>query len=619
MLQDSDLISIQEVRTKVDLAHTAFLQYRRFTQDQVDTIVEAMAAAARSEARRLAELAVEETGMGNAQSKLAKNLLCADLLPRRIRGMRTIGILRELKEERIIEIAEPVGVVAAILPTTNPTSTAIYKTIVSLKAGNAVVMSPHPRAKRSTCATVDLLHTAAVQAGAPSDLIQCINNATMEGTNALMRHPRTGVILSTGGSGIVRAAYSSGKPAFGVGPGNVPVLIEESADVPDAVAKVIDGKSFDYGTVCSSEQTIVAPASLRDSILSELKARKAFLCTAEQGKALARILLDAKLIVTAECVGQSPQKIAHMAGFEVPADTTILVAEIAGVGKQHPLSAEKLSPVLAVYFVPDFAAAMNACEGILRFGGLGHTCVIYSKDDARILEYGRRMPAFRVLVNTPSPQGSTGITTNVMPSMTLGCGAMAGNITSDNVGPQHLLNIKRIAYAVRKPEEAFPMPPPLAKPEVRSAVMGNVDKQVIVSAVERFLSTKGISVAPPVAPSNPAPAAKPDARSIATQVVDRFLGVRAEPSSKPIASTCGCALPSAPKPAAEPVAAPVPPPPPPKPAEPAITITDFVCESDVRTAMRQSSKIYIGPKTIITPSARDLAGQHDILVMAKRS
>jgi acetaldehyde dehydrogenase (acetylating) len=434
----------------------------------------------------------------------------------------------------------------------------------------------------------------------------------MEGTNALMRHPRTGVILSTGGSGIVRAAYSSGKPAFGVGPGNVPVLIEESADVPEAIGKVIDGKSFDYGTVCSSEQTIVAPASLRDSILSELKTRKAFLCTPEQGKALARILFDDKLIVRAECVGQSPQKIAGMAGFDVPADTTILAVEIAGVGKQHPLSAEKLSPVLAVYFVPDFSAAMSACEGILRFGGLGHTCVIYSKDDARILEYGRRMPAFRVLVNTPSPQGSTGITTNVMPSMTLGCGAMAGNITSDNVGPQHLFNIKRIAYAVRKPEEAFPMPPPSpSKPEVRSAVIGNVDKQVIVSAVERFLSNKGFSVAPA-----PAPPPKADSKAIATLVVDRFLGVRAEPASKPVESRCGsCALP-APAKQAEPVAAAAPLP---KPAEPAITITDFVCESDVRVAMRQSSKIYIGPKTIVTPSARDLAGQHDILVMAKRS
>lgn len=616
MLQDSDLISIQEVRTKVDLAHAAFLQYRGATQEQVDAVVEAMAAAARAEARHLAELAVEETGMGNAQSKLAKNLLCADLLPRRIRGMKTIGVLRELKEERVIEIAEPVGVVAAILPTTNPTSTAIYKTIVSLKAGNAVVLSPHPRAKRSTCATVDLLHRAAVQAGAPPDLIQCINNATMEGTNALMRHPRTSVILSTGGSGIVRAAYSSGKPAFGVGPGNVPVLIEESADVPEAVGKVIEGKSFDYGTVCSSEQTIVAPSSLRDSILSELKARKAFLCTPEQGKALARVLLNDKLIVTAECVGQSPQKIAQMAGFEVPSDATILAVEIGGIGKQHPLSAEKLSPVLALYFVPDFQAAMNACEGILKFGGLGHTCVIYSKDDARILEYGKRMPAFRVLVNTPSPQGSTGITTNVMPSMTLGCGAMAGNITSDNVGPQHLLNIKRIAYAVRKPEEAFPMPPPSSKSEVRSAVIGNVDKQVIASAVERFLSSKGISVGATAPAGNPAP--KLDAKAIATQVVDRFLGTRPEPEAKQVASRCGaCAMP-APQAAAA-VAPTVATPEPPKAPEPSITITDFVCESDVRVAMRQSSKIYIGPKTIITPSARDLAGQHDILVMAKRS
>jgi acetaldehyde dehydrogenase (acetylating) len=305
-----------------------------------------------------------------------------------------------------------------------------------------------------------------------------------------------------------------------------------------------------------------------------------------------------------------------MAGFEVPPDTTILVVEIEGVGKQHPLSAEKLSPVLAVYFVPDFAAAISACEGILKFGGLGHTCVIHSKDDARILEYGRRMPAFRVLVNTSSPQGSTGITTNIMPSMTLGCGAIAGNSTSDNVGPLHLLNIKRIAYAVRSPEDAFPMPVE-SNSEVRSARIGNVDRQVIVSAVEKFLSSKGISVPQPASPISPVPAVAPkqDSRSIATQVVDRFLGVRPQPSS-PVASTCGCALPPPPK-----QAEPAPPPatPPVKAPEPSVTIADFVCENDVRAAMRQSSKIYIGPKTIVTPSARDLAGQYDILVVAKRS
>ncbi|HUQ94031.1 MAG TPA: aldehyde dehydrogenase family protein, partial [Bryobacteraceae bacterium] len=558
MLQDTDLVSVQEVRTKVDRAFAAFHEYRKFTQEQVDAIIEAMASAARAESPRLAELAVQETGYGNVPSKLAKNLLCSDLLPRRIRGLRTIGVIAERKEEKIIEIAEPVGVVAAILPTTNPTSTAIYKTIIALKSGNAIVLSPHPRAKSCTCATVDVLHRAAVGAGAPSDLIQCINNATMEGTNALMRHARTGVILSTGGSGIVRAAYSSGKPAFGVGPGNVPVCIEQSAEIAEAVRKVVEGKSFDYGTVCSSEQAIVTLHTLRDKVLAELKARKAYLCSAEQGKALAKVLLNDKLVVNADCVGQPPQKIAQMAGFQVPPETTILAVEIEGIGKQHPLSAEKLSPVLALHFVPDFAACVDACEAILKFGGLGHTCVIYSQDDARILEYARRMPAFRVLVNTPAPQGSTGITTNVPPAMTLGCGAIAGNITSDNIGPMHLLNIKRVAYEVRTAEEAFPMPSQDA-PAARGA---------IVSAVEKYLANRGLTVA------------KPPASTLAASVVDRFLNDRRGPvpAAPASPSTCGSCPPAAP------IAAP--PVPSPAPASAAsVPIVDFVCEDDVRVAM----------------------------------
>src|SRR5580704_13185272 len=219
MIEDKDLLSIQEVRTKVEKAYAAWQKYRSYTQEQVDAIVERMAAAARANAKRLAELAVEETGYGNAKDKYVKNLLCCDWLPRRMRGMKTIGILRELPDEKIVEMAVPVGVVAAILPTTNPTSTAMYKTLVSLKAGNAIVISPHPRAHRCTCETAAVLHQAALEAGAPEGLIQCVDNATMEGTNALMRHERTGVILSTGGHGIVKAAYSSGKPAFGVGPG----------------------------------------------------------------------------------------------------------------------------------------------------------------------------------------------------------------------------------------------------------------------------------------------------------------------------------------------------------------------------------------------------------------
>ncbi len=267
-LQDKDLLSIQEARTKVDKAYAAWRKYRSFSQEQVDAVVERMAAAARANARHLAELAVEETGYGNAKSKYIKNLLACDWLPRKLRGMKTVGIVRELADEKVVEIAEPVGVVAAILPTTNPTSTAIYKTLISLKAGNAIVISPHPRAFNCTCSTAAILYQAAIEAGAPEDIIQCIETATMEATNALMKHPRTSVILSTGGAGMVKAAYSSGKPAYGVGPGNVPALVDTSADVEDAVARVVEGKSFDYGTVCSSEQAIVAESGLRDRILS---------------------------------------------------------------------------------------------------------------------------------------------------------------------------------------------------------------------------------------------------------------------------------------------------------------------------------------------------------------
>ncbi len=286
MLHDSDLLSIQEVRTKVEKAYAAWQNYRSYSQEQIDAIVERMGEAGRANAERLAQLAVEETGMGNVPDKIWKNLLNADLLPRTMRGMKTVGILREIPDKKLVEIGEPMGVIAAILPTTNPTSTAIFKTLISLKAGNAIVITPHPRAKRCTCETANVLYEAARQAGAPEDVIQCIQHATMEGTTELMKHRRTGVILATGGGGMVRAAYSSGKPAFGVGPGNVPVLIDTSADVKDAVAKVVSGKAFDYGTVCSSEQSLVAEESLRSQILQELKSNKAYIATPEQGKAL---------------------------------------------------------------------------------------------------------------------------------------------------------------------------------------------------------------------------------------------------------------------------------------------------------------------------------------------
>jgi acyl-CoA reductase-like NAD-dependent aldehyde dehydrogenase len=581
MLEDKDLVAIQEVRTKVEKAYAAWQKYRGYNQAQVDAIVERMAAAGRANAERLAALAVEETGYGNVKDKIAKNLLNADLLPRKMRGMRTIGLLREIPEERIVEYAVPVGVVAAILPTTNPTSTAIYKILISLKSGNAIVLSPHPRAVRCTCATADLLYRAALEAGAPEDIVQCLGHASLDGTNALMRHERTGVILSTGGHGIVRAAYSSGKPAFGVGPGNVPVMIERTADIPDAIAKVIEGKSFDYGTVCSSEQAIVVEDVLKDRVLAELKAGKAHFCSADQKQALAKLLVTPNWTINPACVGQAPTKIAAMASFTVPPETSILVVELDGIGKQHPLSMEKLSPVLALYWVKDFASGMNICESLLRFGGLGHTCAIYSADDARIREYAQRMPANRVLVNTPTPQGSTGITTNVFPSMTLGCGAAAGNITSDNVGPQHLYNIKRLAYAVRTAAEAFEAP----------AGQPAAQKPLAADIVDRFLTRR--------------------------RADDRFVSSASSESQRQ--TTKGDGLPhgssALPEPQRQTERQTTKDDDPPHAPPPPQTV-DFVCEEDVRNAIKHSHKIYIGPRTIVTPAARDLASPGDILVLA---
>ncbi len=566
MLNEKDLASVEEARSKVDEAYKAWLTYRKFTQTQIDTVVESVAAAARAAARRLAELAVAETGMGNVEDKIAKNMLSADLLPKAIRGLKTVGVLRELPDQRITEIGVPQGVVAAICPTTNPTSTVIYKTIIALKSGNAIVLSPHPRARQATCETAALLAEAATAAGAPEGLIQCVTNSTLESTTALMKHPKTGVILATGGAGMVRAAYSSGKPAFGVGPGNVPALVDASADLPLAVERIVSGKKFDYGTVCSSEQTLVAERSLRERILAELTRQRAFLLNDEQRQAIEKTLFAHGTTVRADCVGQSPQKIAQLAGITVPADATILCAEIHGVGKEHPLSAEKLSPVLALLFTPCFDTALDACEAILQFGGLGHTSVIHALDEAQVRRFGLRMPSFRVLVNTGSPQGSVGITTALPPAMTLGCGAMAGNITSDNIGPLHLVNIKRIAWAVRSPEEAMPPAP----------VSVSVDKTALIAAVERHLAERGIHISP------------------ATMAQSAAAVSAAAPA-------CGCGPKAA---AAQPATAP--------------EIAAFVCEDDVRAAIQMKKKIFIGPRTIVTPAARDLAAPDGILVMAER-
>ncbi len=608
MLEDKDLRSIQEVRSKVAAAHKAFQAFSGATQEQVDSIVASMAQAARENSERLARMAVEETKYGNVRDKIAKNLLNCDLLHQKIAPLRTIGVLRELPEEGITEMAVPVGVVAAVLPTTNPTSTAFFKALIAVKAGNAIVISPHPRARKCTCEAARVVAEAAEAAGAPEGLIQCVNEATIPGTNELMRHRRVGIILSTGGAGIVKAAYSSGKPALGVGGGNVPVLVDDSADIESAVGSIVEGKQFDFGTVCSSEQTLVTNRRHSDRVWAALRANRAHICEAEQGRALANLLITPEFRIRPECVGQSPQKIAKMAGFEISGSASILAVEIAGVGREHPLSAEKLSPVLSVYFVDDFDQAVDACVSVLNFGGRGHTCVIYSEDENRIREYGRRAPAFRVLVNTPAPQGSTGITTGVQPSMTLGCGAIAGNSTGDNVGPTHLFHVKRIARYLRAPEEAF-----VSEEAKRyfAAVAGGSDfsggpgtpgaaasgQSPVAKRVDQYLASRGGG-------HPPAQSAAPGGDGTVSAVVDRFLARRAK------AKAATPHVPDAAKPATD--VQPSPPPPAPK-----IRPVSFVCEGDMRKARHSGAKIYISKSTIVTPAARDLDNGGDILVQTE--
>ena len=602
MLEDKDLRSIQEVRSKVQATYEAFHAFQGFSQQQVDAIVASMAAAARAHSESLARLAVEETGYGNVRDKIAKNLLNCDLLHQKIAPLKTIGILGEDPELGITKIAVPVGVVAAVLPTTNPTSTAFFKCLIAVKAGNAIVMSPHPRARRCTCESARVLSEAAEAAGAPKGLIQCVDEATIAGTNELMGHRRIGIILSTGGAGIVKAAYSSGKPALGVGAGNVPVLIDDSANLESAIASVVDGKSFDFGTVCSSEQSVVVNRQHSDRVWAALKANGAFVCNDEQRKALEARLFTENFRIQPDCVGQSPQKIGSLAGFEVPDDARILAVEIQGVGREHRLSAEKLSPVLSVYFVDSFEQAVDACVSILNFGGRGHTCVIYSEDEGHVLEYGRRAPAFRVLVNTSAPQGSTGITTGVFPSMTLGCGAIAGNSTGDNVGPMHLLHVKRIARYLRAPEEAFVSEE--AKRYFQSVASGRdfgsgaaatgaahgSGPSSVAARVDSYLAKRGMqeSAAGPARPSRESPVAA---------VVDRFLQNRQQPAA-----------------AQAPPPQPVDDPPPPAPV---IRPVSFVCENDMRKALHSGAKIYIAKHTIVTPAARDLDSGGNILVQTE--
>jgi acetaldehyde dehydrogenase (acetylating) len=453
---NKDLESIQEARDLAEASYRAFQTFEHFTEDQVERILAEISKVAIANATPLAKLAVDETGYGTVEHKTLKNLFCARDVYNAIRPMKTAGIVSENTEKKVFEVASPIGVIAAIIPSTNPTSTAIYKALIALKGRNTIVFSPHPSATKCILETSRLISEAAERAGAPKGVVSCMRVSTIEGAEALMKHPRTSLILATGGTGLVKAAYSAGKPAFGVGPGNVPTYIESTADIPKAVRDILTGKTFDNGTLCSSEQSIVCDESVKDAALEQLRAQGAYICNPTEKSQLERVIQTPRRTLNTKIVGQSAEKIAQMAGFRVPPGTRAIVAHAEGVGPEFPISMEKLSPLLAFYVVKDWQEGCAKCIEILSFGGLGHTLSLHTREDRIVREFGLKKPAFRICVNTPAALGAVGYTTNLFPSMTLGCGAQGNNITSDNISPLHLINLKRVAYGVRDVETLAP-------------------------------------------------------------------------------------------------------------------------------------------------------------------
>jgi acetaldehyde dehydrogenase (acetylating) len=574
---NKDLESIAQARSLAAAARTAQSLLAELSQEQIDAIVTAMADAVTPQAEALARLAVEETGYGVVADKVQKNLFSSRQVYEFIKPMKTVGVVNRIEDRKIIEIGEPFGVVAAIVPSTNPTSTAIYKVLIALKARCAIVVSPHPAATRCITRSVEIMSDAARRAGAPAGSIGWMTTVTLEGTQELMKHRDVAVILATGGMGLVRAAYSSGKPAYGVGPGNAPCYIERSADLKKAASDIMIGKTFDNGVLCSSPNSVVVDQEVGEEVRRQFVSEGAYFMNAAEMAALAKVLVTPQRLPNPALVGKPATAIAGQVGIRVPEGTRALIAPLDGVGRDYPLSIEKLCPVLSYYVVKDWREGCERCIQILRYGGMGHTMSIHSKNDDVILQFGLKKPAFRICVNTPTTHGSIGLTTGLDPAMTLGCGGWGGNITSDNISPRHLLNIKRLAYEVR----------PAAKPG-----SGIRDSGLPAPSVQG-----GSPTPPDTGPKLPRVAARPEPAGISAQTlasrIDAFLesrGYRA-PADKEDHSLNVQVVPVD-KPAA------------------------FVCEDDVRAAMKTGRKVLIDEKTIVTPSARDLGEAEKLFVQA---
>jgi acetaldehyde dehydrogenase (acetylating) len=578
---DRDLTSIHEARALARKARQALPQLAEFSQQQIDALIDGMAAVATPMAEAFARLAVEETGYGVVEDKVQKNLFSSEKVYRFIKPIKTVGVIGRDESRKIVEIAEPFGVVAAVIPSTNPTSTAIYKILIAVKARCPIVISPHPAAVRCITRVAEVMQEAAARAGAPDGSIGWMKTVTIEGTQELMKHRDVAVILATGGMGLVRAAYSAGKPAYGVGPGNAPAYIERSADVRKAVRDIITGKTFDNGVLCSSENSVVTDETIAEEVKREFRRQGAHFLAPAEIDAVGKALVSPQRLPNPALVGRSAGYIAEKAGVTVPKDTTVLIAELAGVGRDYPLSIEKLCPVLSFYVVKDWTEGCERCIQILRYGGMGHTMAIHSKNEDVILQFGLRKPAYRIVVNTPTTHGSVGLTTGLDPAMTLGCGGWGGNITSDNISPRHLINVKRLAYEVSpvSPRKEIAQrtgggtTPPAgtavaAKSDLLRAPAPPAETGVSAASLTRridtFLSTKGLSPGRPGSGSSASPTDEKPTRSVS--VAD-------------------------------------------KPAE-------FVCEEDVRQALKHDRKIVIGDRSLITPAARDLGEQHKVFVRA---
>ena len=546
---------MREARDLVARAQVAQRLLAELTKAQIDAIVDAMAAAVTPQCEALAQLACEETGFGVVADKVRKNRFAAETVYQFIKPMKTVGVLRRIEATKVIEIAEPFGVVAAIIPTTNPTSTAIYKILIAIKARCAIVMSPHPSAIRCITRVAEIMEPAARAAGLPEGGIACLKTVTLEGTQELMRQKGVRVILATGGMGLVRAAYSAGKPAYGVGPGNAPAYIERSADVPKAVADILTGKTFDNGLLCSSENSVVVDEAIATEAKAQFIAQGAYFLNAAEADALAKVLVTPQRLPNPQLVGKPATVVAAKAGITVPPSTRALIAVLEGVGRDYPLSIEKLCPVLSLYVVKDWQEGCERCKQILQYGGMGHTMAIHSRNDDVILQFGLKKPAFRIVVNTPTTLGSIGLTTGLDPAMTLGCGGWGGNITSDNISPLHLINVKRLAYEIR------PARPAQSTGGATAGVPAG-GRAPLAARVDAFLGSRGFQSA---ARTEPPPAASQDMSM----------------------ASAGASTPRPEPPA------PVPPP------------VAFVCEDDVRAAAKAGRRIVLGPKTIVTPAARD--------------